>query len=100
MRHDPIELESTDAAGLSLEACDDADSAPPHASDPAARIARFCQLMVEQGRVVSPAVMLADREYAMWQLARARAADDAELRSLGGQLFTWLDEREHARESR
>ncbi|MES2483847.1 MAG: hypothetical protein V4609_17820 [Pseudomonadota bacterium] len=100
MRHDTIELESTDAAGLSLEACDDAEGPPPHDSDPSARIARFCQLMLAQGRVVTPAVMLADREYAMWQLARARASDDAQLRGLAGQLFTWLDEREHARESR
>jgi len=100
MRHDIIELESADATGLSLEACDDADGPPPHATDPAVRIARFCQLMSGQGRVVSPAVMLADREYAMWQLARARASDDAQLRGLAGQLFTWLDEREHVRESR
>lgn len=100
MRYATIEPETTDAPGLSMEACDDADAPPPHASDPSARIARFCLLMVAQGRVVSPALMVSDREYAMWQLARARAADDAQLRRLAGQLFTWLDERAHAREAR
>jgi len=95
MRHDIIETEHAGTpGGLSMEACDDADGPLRQARDPSACIAQFCRLMVLQGRVVSPALMRADREYALWQLARARAADDEQLHSLAGQLFTWLDGRD------
>lgn len=97
MRYATIELDHADAARarsaeVSLEACDDADGPPEPACCPVDEVRRFCQLMLEQGRSVSPDLMLYDREYAMWQLARARAAEDAQLRALATQLFGWFDQ--------
>ncbi len=97
MRYDAIELQYTHAARaaspeVSLEACDDADGPPEPASRPVAGIGRFCQLMIGQGSILSPSLMFSDREYALWQLARAGAADDPELRTLAMQLFAWFDQ--------
>jgi hypothetical protein len=37
-------------------------------------------------------MMLGDREYAMWQLACARASDDPELVALAIRLFFYFDD--------
>ena len=68
-------------AAASLEAADDsgpARRAPRYC--PTELLASFALLMAGHGRCVNTDMMLGDREYAMWQLACARAMDDAELR--------------------
>ena len=48
--------------------------------------------MAGQGRSVSAAMMLGDREYAMWQLARAHATSDDALRAVAVRLFQYFDD--------
>lgn len=75
----------------SLEACDESAVDAPRREDcPTVLLERFGDRMAEHGRTILPAVMLADREYAMWQLARARMTEDAELRQLAAELFSRL----------
>jgi hypothetical protein len=52
----------------------------------------FTLLMAGHGRCVSSAMMLGDREYAMWQLARAHAMADEQLRSVAVKLFAYFDD--------
>ena len=54
--------------------------------------ASFTLLMAGHGRCVSTAMMLGDRDYALWQLARAQAMADPELCRVAARLFAWLDE--------
>lgn len=51
----------------------------------------FTLLMAGHGRCVSAAMMLGDREYAMWQLARAQTLPDDELKSVALRLFAYFD---------
>ena len=87
------------AAGMSpgsLEASDE-----PIALDDSARycptrmLASFALLMAGHGRCVNTDMMLGDREYAMWQLATARALDDEELASVTSRLFAYFDDSQH-----
>jgi hypothetical protein len=48
--------------------------------------------MAGHGRCVSAAMMLGDREYAMWQLARAQTLSDPVLRQAALRLFAYFDE--------
>lgn len=83
-------------AGPSLEASDDFDA--PGASPrycPTGLLATFSLLMAGRGRCVNTDMMLGDREYAMWQLARAHTVADAELREAAARLFAYFDD-EHA----
>ena len=41
-------------------------------------------------------MMLGDREYAMWQLACARATDDPELGAIAQRLFAYFDDPQHS----
>ncbi len=79
----------------SLEACDESLESDGHDEGycPVRLLNHFALLMAGQGRCISTALMLADREYAMWQLARAYATDDPELRALASRLFPWLEGR-------
>jgi hypothetical protein len=52
----------------------------------------FAWLMAGHGRCVSTAMMLGDREYAMWQLGCARALGDNQLDALARRLFAYFDE--------
>ena len=82
--------------GASLEACDELDAA--HGSPrycPTQLLADFALLMAGHGRCVHTAMMLGDREYAMWQLACARAMDDAELDAVASRLFAYFDDPQH-----
>ncbi len=63
---------------------------------PTELLAMFSLLMAGQGRCVSSAMMLGDREYAMWQLARAQTVADEELRKVAKRLFPYFDEARHA----
>ena len=87
------------AAGMSpgsLEASDDADArddSPRYC--PTRLLASFALLMAGHGRCVNTDMMLGDREYAMWQLACARALDDAELAEVTTRLFAYFDDAQH-----
>ena len=52
----------------------------------------FTLLMAGHGRCVSADMMLGDREYAMWQLARAHTMADDELRRIAVRLFSYFDD--------
>lgn len=55
-------------------------------------LAAFALLMSGHGRCVSTDMMLGDREYAMWQLARAHTLQDRELREVAAKLFAYFDD--------
>ena len=87
-------------AQTSLEASDEFEPlAGPAAYCPAQMLASFSLLMAGHGRCVSTAMMLGDREYAMWQLARARALPDEELHQVAQRLFTYFDDGDRRRAS-
>ena len=52
----------------------------------------FTLLMAGHGRCVSADMMLGDREYAMWQLARSHAMADDQLRAIAVHLFSYFDD--------
>lgn len=88
-----------DVAGIapgSLEASDDVapDESPRYC--PTRMLASFALLMAGHGRCVNTDMMLGDREYAMWQLACARAMDDAELGEIAARLFAYFDDAQHS----
>jgi hypothetical protein len=88
-------------AGPSLEASDDFAHDLSVASPrycPSSLLASFSLLMAGHGRCVNAAMMIGDREYAMWQIACARAMDDAELRALATRLFGYFDDPQHQAE--
>jgi hypothetical protein len=84
-----------DSADGSLEASDDLelDFHPRYA--PTGLLATFALLMAGRGRCVNTDMMLGDREYAMWQLACARASDDRELAEVAQRLFAYFDDPQH-----
>lgn len=85
------------AAQMPLETPEDFESelhSPRYC--PAGLLADFALLMAGHGRCVSTAMMLGDREYAMWQLACARAMDDAELGEIAARLFAYFDDAQHS----
>lgn len=94
----PIPADSAPAAGgPSLEASDafdGPDGSPRYC--PTGLLASFALLMAGRGRCVNTDMMLGDREYAMWQLACARAMDDPELGALASRLFAYFDDPQHS----
>jgi hypothetical protein len=81
----------------SLEASDESpepDATPRYC--PTTLLASFALLMAGHGRCVNTDMMLGDREYAMWQLACARATDDAELCDVAARLFAYFDDPQHS----
>jgi hypothetical protein len=87
---------ATGLRGSSLEASDDFEVAAPPRYCPTGLLANFALLMAGHGRCVNTDMMLGDREYAMWQLACARATDDAELCAISSRLFGYFDDPQHA----
>ena len=81
----------------SLEASDEFEAAP-HSPRycPTELLARFTLSMAGRGRCVNTDMMLGDREYAMWQLACARAMDDGELSAVATRLFGYFDDPAHS----
>jgi hypothetical protein len=59
---------------------------------PTTLLGSFTLLMAGHGRCVNSSMMLGDREYAMWQLARAQTLPDEELRAVALRLFAYFDE--------
>ena len=81
-----------DSSFKSLDASDEFDALPERRYCPTAPLSAFTLLMAGHGRSVSAAMMLGDREYAMWQLARAHTLGDPELRVLAARLFGYFDD--------
>lgn len=78
---------------VSLDASDDFDELRSDASYcPTELLGTFTLLMAGHGRCVSAAMMLGDREYAMWQLARAHTMADDLLRVASVRLFAYFDD--------
>lgn len=74
-----------------LDASDDAgDMLAPPRYCPTGLLAAFALLMAGHGRCVSTAMMLGDREYAMWQLACARTLGDEDLAETAARLFSYF----------
>jgi hypothetical protein len=59
---------------------------------PTRLLSAFALLMAGHGRPVNTSMMLGDREYAMWQLARAHTISDRELREIASRLFAYFDD--------
>ena len=77
----------------SLDASDEFDGVPDSQRYcPTQLLSAFSLLMSGHGRCVSTAMMLGDREYAMWQLARAHTMGDKELREVAACLFGYFDD--------
>jgi hypothetical protein len=77
---------------VSLDASDDFDSSDARRYCPTELLAAFTLLMSGHGRCVNASMMLGDREYAMWQLARAHTFGDRELRGVAARLFAYFDD--------
>ena len=88
------DLQAVQAQHLSLDASDDFDAPIEDLAQycPTQLLGTFTLLMAGQGRCVSSAMMLGDREYAMWQLARAHTMADDQLRAVAVKLFTYFDD--------
>ena len=80
----------------SLDASDDFEPLNESRYCPTSLLSTFCTMMSTQGRCIDNNLMLGDREYAMWQLARAHAAGDSELRVVAVKLFSYFDDGHHA----
>lgn len=88
-----IGLGWSDPALGSLDASDEFDPWPGATCYcPTGLLSAFCLLMAGHGRCVSTAMMLGNREYAMWQLARAHTLGDRELRGVAAGLFGYFDD--------
>lgn len=85
-------LPRSEATAPSLDASDDFDALGPRSYCPKELLGAFTLLMSGHGRCVSAAMMLGDREYAMWQLARAHTLADRELRSVAARLFAYFED--------
>jgi hypothetical protein len=76
----------------SLEPADEALLADETRYCPTQLLSAFALLMAGHGRAVNTSMMLGDREYAMWQLARAHTISDPKLREVSARLFAYFDE--------
>jgi hypothetical protein len=76
----------------SLDASDEFDAPGAARYCPTRLLSAFALLMSGHGRCINTAMMLGDREYAMWQLARAHTLGDAELREVAARLFAYFDD--------
>jgi hypothetical protein len=59
---------------------------------PTRLLAAFALLMSGHNRCVNTDMMLGDRDYALWQLARAHTLGDPELREIAARLFFFFDD--------
>lgn len=79
-------------APASLDASDDTDPPDSQHYCPIRLLCAFALLMSGHGHCINLSMMLGDREYAMWQLARAHTMGDAELREVAARLFAYFDD--------
>lgn len=85
-------LPRPEATAPSLDASDDFEAVGARRYCPTELLGAFTLLMAGHGRCVSASMMLGDREYAMWQLARAHTLGDRELRGVAARLFAYFDD--------
>ncbi|HWI80809.1 hypothetical protein [Ramlibacter sp.] len=85
-------LPGLEASQPSLDASDEFELDDSKRYCPTRLLAAFALLMAGHGRCVSTSMMLGDREYAMWQLARAHTLHDPELREVAARLFAYFDD--------
>lgn len=76
----------------SLDASDEVDAQAGTCYCPSRLLSAFALLMAGHGRCINTTMMLGDREYAMWQLARAHTLGDPELREVTARLFAYFDD--------
>lgn len=76
----------------SIDASDDFVEMDASRYCPTELLGTFTLLMAAAGRCVSADMMLGDREYAMWQLARAHTMADDQLRAVAVRLFSYFDD--------
>jgi hypothetical protein len=76
----------------SLDASDEFETPGAARYCPTRLLSAFALLMSGHGRCINTTMMLGDREYAMWQLARAHTLGDAELREVAARLFAYFDD--------
>ncbi len=76
----------------SLDSCDDDEWVDGQRYCPTRLLSAFTLLMAGHGRSVRSSMMLGDREYAMWQLARAHTMGDPKLREISAKLFAYFDD--------
>ena len=76
----------------SIDASDDFTEIDGSRYCPTELLGRFTLLMAGHGRCVSADMMLGDREYAIWQLARAHTLGDSELRAVAARLFSYFED--------
>jgi len=89
----PSEIRSGLPAPASIDASDEFEPPVDLAQYcPTQLLGTFTLLMAGHGRCVSASMMLGDREYAMWQLARAHTMADEQLRSVAVKLFAYFDD--------
>jgi hypothetical protein len=81
-----------DSAPISLDASDESDAPDDQRYCPIRLLCAFALLMAGHGCCVNTSMMLGDRQYAMWQLARAHTLGDAELREVSARLFAYFDD--------
>lgn len=86
---DPVTREESFDPEASLEACDESANLPagPDLVELGSLLDEFRLLMADHGHQVRPDLMRRDREYALWQLARARTTGDPVLRELACRVF-------------
>ena len=82
----------SDPDARSLEASDDFELFDTTRYCPTGLLSAFALLMAGHGRCINTSMMLGDREYAMWQLARAHTLGDAEVREASARLFAYFDD--------
>ena len=76
----------------SIDASDDFVEMDASRYCPTELLGTFTLLMAAAGRCVSADMMLGDREYAMWQLARAHTMANDQLRTVAVRLFSYFDD--------
>jgi len=86
-------MSATNRPFTSLDASDDLEDVFDSARYcPTELLGTFTLMMAGHGRSVSASMMLGDREYAMWQLARAHTMSDDPLRAIAVRLFAYFDD--------
>lgn len=91
----PVPRDESFDPEASLEACDESANAlaGPDLVELGSLLEEFRLLMADHGHQVRSDLMRRDREYAMWQLARARTTGDPVLRELACRVFVRLQGR-------
>lgn len=81
-----------DPLAESLDASDEFMPLDAGSYCPGELLGAFTLMMAGHGRCVSADMMLGDREYALWQLARAHTLSDEPLRAAAEKLFRYFDQ--------